>query len=109
MSLFEPQSLILSRSHYLLYGLVVAIQPRWLLTLDERLTMTSTVVRVGQAVDVVGKAGQPKTIAGIRTHTTPVLLADGERAELANDDYELMAPTLDGICVLKLKEQQCVE
>ena len=32
-------------------------------------------VRVGQAVDVVGQAGRPKTITGFATHTTPVLLA----------------------------------
>ena len=32
-------------------------------------------VRVGQAVDVVGQAGRPKTITGFATHSTPVLLA----------------------------------
>uniref|UniRef100_A0A1I7W6A6 RPN1_C domain-containing protein n=1 Tax=Heterorhabditis bacteriophora TaxID=37862 RepID=A0A1I7W6A6_HETBA len=44
-------------------------------------------VRVGQAVDVVAQAGKPKTITGFQTHTTPVLLAYGERAELTNDEY----------------------
>lgn len=34
-------------------------------------------VRVGQAVDVVGKAGNPKNITGFQTHTTPVLLGIG--------------------------------
>lgn len=43
-------------------------------------------VRVGQAVDVVAQAGKPKTITGFQTHTTPVLLAYGERAELANEE-----------------------
>jgi 26S proteasome regulatory subunit N1 len=42
-------------------------------------------VRVGQAVDTVGAAGKPKTITGFQTHTTPVLLAAGERAELSTD------------------------
>jgi len=46
-------------------------------------------VRVGQAVDVVAQAGRPRTITGFQTHTTPVLLAYGERAELADDDCEL--------------------
>jgi len=41
-----------------------------------------------QAVDVVGQAGRPKTITGFQTSTTPVLLAYGERAELAVDDCE---------------------
>ncbi len=39
-----------------------------------------------QAVDVVGQAGKPKAITGFQTHTTPVLLAYGERAELATDE-----------------------
>lgn len=77
------------------------MQPRWLLTLDENLNSVSVTVRVGQAVDTVGKAGEPKTIAGIHTHTSPVLLSANERAELANGDYEGVAPALDGICVLK--------
>jgi 26S proteasome regulatory subunit N1 len=36
---------------------------------------------------VVGQAGKPKTITGFQTHTTPVLLAYGERAELATEEY----------------------
>lgn len=116
--MLEPHSLILGKSHYLLYCLTASIQPRWLLTLDEKLEVVSTTVRVGQAVDVVGKAGKfshgirgnvghryflgtPKTIAGIHTHTTPVLLGTAERAELVTDQFQQFAPTLDGICILK--------
>lgn len=77
--------------------------PRWLLTLDEDMQQLPVTVRVGQAVDIVGKAGTPNTIAGIHTHTTPVLLSAGERAELATDQYNQLAPTLDGICILKKK------
>lgn len=101
VALLKPHSLILGRSHYLLYSLAAAMQPRWLLTLDENLNSISATVRVGQAVDTVGKAGEPKTIAGIHTHTTPVLLCANEKAELANGEYEFAAPALDGICVLK--------
>jgi len=43
-----------------------------------------------QAVDVVGQAGNPKTITGFQTHTTPVLLAYGERAELATEECILL-------------------
>jgi 26S proteasome regulatory subunit N1 len=60
-------------------------QPRMLLTVDEDLKPLSVPVRVGQAVDVVGQAGKPKTITGFQTHSTPVLLASGERAELATE------------------------
>lgn len=58
-----------------------------LLTLDENLKPIPVPVRVGQAVDVVGQAGRPKTITGFQTHTTPVLLATGDRAELATEKY----------------------
>ncbi|XP_066137473.1 26S proteasome non-ATPase regulatory subunit 2-like [Euwallacea fornicatus] len=101
VALLDPHALILSKTHYLLYSLAMSIQPRWLLTLDDKLEVVSTPVRVGQAVDVVGKAGTPKTIAGIHTHTTPVLLAAAERAELATDQFQQFVPTLDGICVLR--------
>jgi hypothetical protein len=46
----------------------------------------SVTVRVGQAVDTVGQAGRPKTITGFQTHSTPVLLAHSERAELATEE-----------------------
>lgn len=61
-----------------------------MLTVDENLKPLSVPVRVGQAVDVVGQAGRPKTITGFQTHSTPVLLAAGERAELATDKYVLL-------------------
>lgn len=56
-----------------------------LITLDEDLNPLPVSVRVGQAVDTVRQAGKPKTITGFQTHTTPVLLARGDRAELATD------------------------
>ena len=57
-----------------------------LVTLDTDLKPLSVTVRVGKAVDVVGQAGKPKTITGFQTHSTPVLLGYGERAELATND-----------------------
>ena len=54
-----------------------------------------------QAVDVVGLAGKPKTITGFQTHTTPVLLGAGERAELATDKYIALTPILEGLVLLK--------
>jgi 26S proteasome regulatory subunit N1 len=52
-------------------------------------------------VDVVGQAGRPKTITGWQTQTTPVLLANGERAELEDEQYISLASTLEGVVVLK--------
>ena len=51
-----------------------------------------------QAVDTVAQAGQQKSITGFQTHTTPVLLAHGERAELASN--ECILPTAVGTGVL---------
>lgn len=39
---------ILGKSHYILYGLVAAMQPRMLVTFDEELRPLPVSVRVGQ-------------------------------------------------------------
>ncbi|KAJ3669143.1 hypothetical protein LUZ60_011093 [Juncus effusus] len=97
----DMKSIILGKYHYMLYSLVLAMQPRMLLTVDENLKALSVPVRVGQAVDVVGQAGRPKTITGFQTHSTPVLLAAGERAELATEKYIPLTPVLEGFVILK--------
>lgn len=56
---------------------------------------------IPQAVDVVGQAGKPKTITGFQTHTTPVLLAHGERAELATEEFLPVTPILEGFVILR--------
>lgn len=97
----DVKNVILSKSHYMLFHLVPAMQPRMLVTFDEDLQPLPVSVRVGQAVDVVGQAGKPKTITGFQTHTTPVLLAYGERAELATEQYIPSTPILEGFVILK--------
>uniref|UniRef100_A0AAY4EC10 26S proteasome non-ATPase regulatory subunit 2 n=1 Tax=Denticeps clupeoides TaxID=299321 RepID=A0AAY4EC10_9TELE len=72
-----------------------------LVTFDEELRPLPVSVRVGQAVDVVGQAGKPKAITGFQTHTTPVLLAHGERAELATEEYLPVTPILEGFVILR--------
>jgi len=97
----DPRGLILQKNHYLLYSIVPAIQPRLLVCLNEECRPLQVSVRVGQAVDVVGQAGKPKTITGFQTRTTPVLLSYGERAELATDEYIALSPILEGFVILK--------
>ncbi|XP_038982811.1 26S proteasome non-ATPase regulatory subunit 2 homolog A-like isoform X2 [Phoenix dactylifera] len=97
----DMKSIILGKYHYMLYILVLAMQPRMLMTVDENLKPLSVPVRVGQAVDVVGQAGRPKTITGFQTHSTPVLLAAGERAELATEKYIPLTPVLEGFVILR--------
>ncbi|KAF2551341.1 hypothetical protein F2Q68_00033379 [Brassica cretica] len=97
----DMKPIILGKYHYVLYFLVLAMQPRMMLTVDKDLKPLSVPVRVGQAVDVVGQAGRPKTITGFQTHSTPVLLAAGERAELATDKYIPLSPILEGFIILE--------
>ncbi|KAK5998664.1 26S proteasome regulatory subunit rpn-1 [Cladobotryum mycophilum] len=101
VAMIDPKEFITSNSHYLLYFLVTAMHPRFLVTLDENLKPLKVNVRVGQAVDVVGQAGRPKTITGWQTQSTPVLLGYGERAELEDEEYTSLNSTLEGLVILR--------
>ncbi|KAI1815155.1 armadillo-type protein [Poronia punctata] len=101
VAMIDAKQFITSNSHYLLYFLVTAMHPRFLVTLDENLKPLTVNVRVGQAVDVVGQAGRPKTITGWQTQSTPVLLAYGERAELEDEEYISLSSTLEGLVILR--------
>jgi len=97
---------ILGSSHYLLYLLVPAIRPRFVVTLQQeadkdRLKHQPVSCHVGTAVDVVGQAGKPKNITGFQTHNSPVLLGVGERMELATEKYVSMSPVNEGFVVIK--------
>lgn len=96
------------KHHYLLYYLVPSMYPRMLLTVDEEGKLLQVPVRVGQAVDVVAQAGRPKTITGFQTHSTPVLLSAGERAELGTEKYLAVTQVLEGVVILK-KNPEYVE
>ncbi|KAL2920257.1 proteasome regulatory particle base subunit [Polyrhizophydium stewartii] len=100
-TMLDSKTFIFGKAHYLLYFLVPAMYPRFLMTLDENLKNIGVSVRVGQAVDVVGQAGRPKTITGFQTHTTPVLLAYTERAELATEEFLALSHVLEGFVILK--------
>ncbi|MCJ1454823.1 proteasome regulatory particle base subunit [Mycoblastus sanguinarius] len=101
VAMIDAKQFILADSHYLLYFIVTAMHPRFLVTLDEDLKPLQVNVRVGQAVDVVGQAGRPKTITGWQTQSTPVLLAYGERAELEDEQYISLASNLEGLVILR--------
>ena len=92
---------ISGKHHYMLFYLATAMKPRYLLTVDTEGKLLPVSVRVGQAVDTVAQAGRPKTITGFQTHNTPVLLAVGERAELATEEYIPLSPVLEGVVILQ--------
>lgn len=97
----DLKSTILGKYHFLLYYLALAARPRMIFSVDESAEFKATSVRVGQAVDTVGQAGRPKSITGFQTHTTPVLLATGERAEMATEEYSTVAASLEGVIVVE--------
>merc|ERR1719277_421642 len=100
-SALHLKNTILGNSHYLLYNIVPAMRPRWLITVDEDLKELKVPVRVGQAVDITGLAGRPKAITGFQTRTTPVLLNYSDRAELATEEYVPVTPILEDFVILK--------
>ncbi len=98
---FSFESEIIKKYHFLFYSLACAIRPRMLMTVDENMDPVTLNVRVGQGVDVVGQVGIPKRITGFQTHTTPVLLGPGERAEIADDAYEAVDSIMEGVVIVK--------
>jgi 26S proteasome regulatory subunit N1 len=97
----DLKNTILDKSHYLLYYLTCAMNPRMLITVSEDLSMRPVTVRVGQAVETVGQAGKPRKITGFQTHQSPVLLQAKERAELGTEEVLAVASVLEGIVILK--------
>jgi len=100
-SCIDLKTSLLDKTHYLLYYLTCAMNPRMLITVNPDLSWKPVTVRVGQAVETVGQAGKPKRITGFQTHTTPVLLGVKERAELGTDEVISASSVLEGIVILQ--------
>jgi len=105
----DSKTSILDKYHYLLYMIVPAINPRYVVTLDENLETVPLNVRVGQALETVGQAGRPKTISGFQTHVTPVLVGLKERAEMASQEYIAMTSILEGTVLVEKKPEEEVK
>ncbi len=103
---FDPQNTILGQFHYYLYYVAAAANPRMLITVDEECNPIMRSVRVGEAVDTVGQAGNPRTITGFQTHNTPVLLHVHERAEFTNDDYKAESSIIEGVILVQKNEDK---
>ncbi|ORY54156.1 armadillo-type protein [Leucosporidium creatinivorum] len=104
ISFTDAKGFVLDKSHWMLYFIVMAMYPRFLITFDEEGNLLPATVRVGQAVDVVGQAGKPRTISGFQTHQTPVRLGQTERAELATEEFMSYSHVLEGYVVLRKNE-----
>ena len=63
-AMLDVENIIHGHGHYLLFYLACSMYPRMLVTVTEDLKYLSVPVRVGQAVDTVGQAGNPRSITG---------------------------------------------
>jgi 26S proteasome regulatory subunit N1 len=102
-SSLPTEPMVTDRHPYLLYYLVPAMYPRTLMTLNEEGNIIPTSVRVGPSVDVVTQAGYPNKNTGFQSYSTPVLLAVGERAELATEQFVPLTAVLEGLVIIKKK------
>jgi 26S proteasome regulatory subunit N1 len=100
-SCLDLKNTLLDKSHYLLYYLTCAMNPRMLITVSEDISWRPVTVRVGKAVETVGQAGKPKRITGFQTHTTPVLLSATDRAELGTEEVITVCSVLEGVVIVK--------
>jgi 26S proteasome regulatory subunit N1 len=89
----------------LFFFVAPAVAPRFLATLDEELNIVRVPVRVGTAIDVVGQAGRPRQVSGFQQVDTPVMIAAGQRAEIADESWEPLSPILEGFVIVRKKVQ----
>jgi 26S proteasome regulatory subunit N1 len=104
LSFTEVEGLICGRHQYLVYALCLAMSPKMAMLVDENLEMKQVQVLVGTAVDTVGQTGNPRTITGFQTHTAPVLIATGERAELSTEEYIPYSDVIEHIVIVRPNE-----
>jgi 26S proteasome regulatory subunit N1 len=101
----HAEDMIAKSDPLLMFFVAPAVSPRLLITLDEDLNIVPVQVRVGSAVDVVGQAGRPRTIAGFQQLETPAVVAVGQRAELADETYEALSPILEGLVIVRKRHE----
>jgi len=104
VSFTDARSFVLAKHSWMLYWLVTAMYPQFLITLDEQMEEKHVTVRVGQAVNTVGLAGTRMGISGFQTHQTPVRIGTGERAELGTNEFFPYTTVLEDFVVLKKNE-----
>ena len=101
-AMLDMEHSFIKNNHYLIYYLGVAFYPKMLFCLDENLKEMDVNVRVGQSVDVVGQVGKPRKITGFQTHKAPVIVNNGETAELADEEFiPLGDVVLENFVILK--------
>ena len=105
-SFTETEGLICGKHQYLIFALALAMKPKLVMTVDENLKPKDVQLMIGQAVDIVGQTGNPRTISGFQTHTSPAVINTGERCEINGEDYIPYSDVLEVIVNVKEKERK---
>ena len=105
-SFTETEALICGKHQFLLYSLALAMKPKLVMTIDENLKPKEVQLMIGQAVDIVGQTGNPRTISGFQIHTSPAVINTGERCEINGEDFLPYSDVLEGIVIVKEKERK---
>ena len=105
-SFTETEALICAKHQFLLYSLALAMKPKLVMTVDENLKPKDVQLMIGQAVDIVGQTGNPRTISGFQIHTSPAVINTGERCEINGEDFLPYSDVLEGIVIVKEKERK---
>lgn len=108
-SMLNFEEFLIKNNHYMLFYLSLSMYPKMLFYVDENMNEIKTNVRVGQGIDTVGQVGKPRTITGFQTHTSPVVINLGERAELATEEYLPVAEGIQENFVILRKNPEFVE
>ena len=103
----ETEGLMCGKHQFLIFSLSLGMKPKLVMTVDENLKPKDVQLMIGQAVDIVGQTGNPRTISGFQTHTSPAVINTGERCELSNrEDYISYSDVYEGIVIVKDKEER---
>ena len=108
-SFTETEALICGKHQFLLYSLALAMKPKLVMTVDENLKPKDVQLMIGQAVDIVGQTGNPRTISGFQIHTSPAVINTGERCEINGEDFIPYSDVLEGIVIVKEKERKKID
>jgi 26S proteasome regulatory subunit N1 len=107
----DCEKTLLGDYHFLAFSLVPAIAPRVMMTVNDKVEKVEAQVRVGERVDTVAVAGKPKTITGFQTQSSPVVLQEGDRAELVPGKFQLVAQgtSLEGVVVIEPRKESAAD
>jgi len=78
-AMLDCEEFLIKNHHFMFSFMGLAISPKSLFYLNDRLEESKVTVRVGTALDTVAQVGKPRKITGFQTHESPVLINDGER------------------------------